>query len=150
MDEVSQQKHLMPARFDHFQGFLPARVILAYFLESYHAFAELYVLRFVNGAHLICTEHVENTVALLNDDIGEEQASEGMRCGSSSSSDNVGKWLATGKTMCCLGWISCTTCLTIDGERNFVVYIARHICTVPSSLPEAMSWPSGDHVTDVT
>src|SRR5260370_11573282 len=46
--------------------------------------------------------------------------------------------------------ISRATRLAIYGGRNVGVYIARHTCTVPSSLPEAIYCPSGDHVTDVT
>src|SRR5579872_5037376 len=37
MNEVSQQKHLTPARFNQREGFWRVLVILAYFLEGYDA-----------------------------------------------------------------------------------------------------------------
>ena len=146
MNQACQRKHLAPAGFDQL---LRIRVILAYFLEGYHAFAELRVLRLIHGAHLICTYHLKNTVALLHDDIGEKQTGKGICC-KSSSSWGIGERLATGKAMRGLCRISRATRLTIHRGRNVGVYTARHTCTVPSSLPEAIYCPSGDHVTDIT
>ncbi len=149
MDQARQEKHFAPAGFNQRYSLWRVRVIFPYFLERYQAVAEPGVLRFVHGAHLACTQHLQNTIALLHDDLGEEQAGERIRGGAGSSCGS-GEQLVTGKATRGLWRISRATRLAIHGGRDMDVYIALHTCTVPSSLPEAISCPSGDHVTDVT
>ena len=152
MNQTCQQKHLALTRFNQLPGILSlfrALLILADLLERYQAVAELDVLRFIHGTYLTGAQRLKDTIALVNDDIGEEQAGERIRCGAGSSCDR-GERLATGKAMRGQCRINRATRLAIYRGRNVSVYTTRHICTVPSSLPEAIYCPSGDHVTDVT